>query len=347
MRLADYRRADVARTCLSVGHILGLHWNDVCAPWRIVTPLTRLGRLGYDVRFGSIEQERELDRDTALLVMHSPGNGASVRLAKQAQAAGVPVIADFDDAFFRFDKSSAASLEDSDVVAQFAEFLGQVDVVTVSTQLLASMYQRFNSNVHVLPNCYDETHAGWSLSPEVRDVVQVGFAGSGSHYANLRLVVDSLQTVMRAHSQVRVVEAGGPNLLPQLDAASERLVYLGWQPFDGFPLLLHQMDIVLAPLEDVPFNYGKSNVRCMTAGLVGAPVIASPVGAYVDYVEHGLNGFHAASEGAWTDALDRLVSDSELRITMGGANRKRSEEYAIGAHLWRWKQIYDALLYPA
>jgi glycosyltransferase involved in cell wall biosynthesis len=321
-----------------MGYVLGLHRNDVCAPWRILTPLAALARRGYPVRTGLIDQDWAL-ADVDLLILHSPGSRQSASLAARACAEGIPVVADFDDAFVRYDHAAV-----EDVNARFRTLLATVDVVTVSTDLLAESYAQFSDNVRVLPNCFDETMVAWGLNGVPHPRLQIGFSGSGFHENNLRLVAEPLECVLRMHPDVRAVEAGGPNLLSQLDARPEQLVYLGWHAFDGFPLLLHQMDVVLAPLEDVPFNRGKSNVRCMTAGLVGAPVVASPVGAYAEYVEHGINGFHARTEADWFGALERLVTNPDLRHRMGQANRERAQAYAIGTQLWRWRAIYDPLI---
>jgi glycosyltransferase involved in cell wall biosynthesis len=104
------------------------------------------------------------------------------------------------------------------------------------------------------------------------------------------------------------------------------------------------MDIVLAPLADHPFMRCKSNIRCMTAGLVGAPVVASPVGPYATYVKDGRNGFLARSPAEWTAALERLVSDPALRQRMGAANRQCARGYAISANLHHWTHLYAGLL---
>jgi glycosyltransferase involved in cell wall biosynthesis len=104
------------------------------------------------------------------------------------------------------------------------------------------------------------------------------------------------------------------------------------------------MDIVLAPLVDDPFMRSKSNIRCMTAGLVGAPVIASPVTPYSAYVEHGVNGFLASDSNAWTRSLEQLVCDADLRRSMGEANRTKARQFAMSLNIDRWIEVYDALL---
>jgi glycosyltransferase involved in cell wall biosynthesis len=54
-------------------------------------------------------------------------------------------------------------------------------------------------------------------------------------------------------------------------------------------------------------------------------VIASPVGANAQVVQHGVNGFLADSPEEWADALRRL-EEPDLRRRMGAEARKTVED---------------------
>jgi glycosyltransferase involved in cell wall biosynthesis len=185
----------------------------------------------------------------------------------------------------------------------------------------------------------------WHVPPPSRKTVNIGFAGTEHHYDNLQLLRGALEPVAAGYPDVRIIEAGGPALLSLLEAAAEQMIHLGKLPFEVFPLLLHQMDIVLAPLVDSAFTRAKSRIRCMMAGLVGAPVVASPVGTYAEFVEHGVNGFYARSPAEWTHYLEQLVRDAELRRRMGCMNRQRAEAWSISQNIWRWTEVYESVLH--
>lgn len=354
--------------------ILALHWFNLCSPWRINVPLNALRNVGYEVREASIHERVDDALDVDLLVMHRPATMLSLRLIDEARRRGTRIVVDVDDLFLpdvlqpnspaarawhplfhRWDAEAraAAGVDSWECVARaprndMMELLHQcleaADAVTVTTYPLATAYQAFNPKVYVLPNCYDDAEPLWNLGPAARPTVHLGFAGTLGHDDNLAPLVGALEPVLRAHPEVRVVEAGGPALLPLIDAPSEQLVHLGSVAFKVFPLVLQQMDVVLAPLADVPFTRCKSNIRCMTAGLLGLPVVASPVGAYAEYVEHGVNGFLARTPEEWTDYLERLVVDPERRWAMGAANRERARNYAISRNFPRWVGVYESLL---
>lgn len=353
--------------------ILALHWFDVCSPWRITIPLAALRNVGCEVREAPITRDCDLG-DADLVILHRPNSQAALVLIQEARRRGVATVVDVDDLFLpdqlppqapfskvwhplfkRWEAEAQAaagigsweavqSAPRSAVMDRFHACLRTADAVTVTTQPLAEAYAGFNSSVHVLPNCYDDANVVWNLAPPSRETVNIGFAGTDHHLDNLALLRGSLEAVLRARPLARIVEAGGPALLPQINAPANQLVHLGTLPFEMFPLLLQQMDIVLAPLAEDLFMRSKSNIRCLTAGLVGAPVVASPVGPYAEYVEHGSNGFLARTPDEWTGYVEQLVADPELRHAMGDANRRKARAYAMSTNSWRWLEVYEEIL---
>jgi glycosyltransferase involved in cell wall biosynthesis len=79
----------------------------------------------------------------------------------------------------------------------------------------------------------------------------------------------------------------------------------------------------------------------MAAGL---PVVTNPVGVHVDMVRPGENGFLAATEAEWVDAIRTLAADPELRRRMGAAGRRLVEErYSVEAGAALWLNLIDGL----
>lgn len=354
--------------------ILALHWYDVCSPWRVTIPLGGLQRAGIEWRQAHIKEERIQLDNTDLILMHRPNSTSALRVLQEARERSIPVVVDVDDLFLAEELPPSAPFtqvwsadfkrreaeaqaragligwdaveqaEESQVMQRFHACLRAADLVTVSTPQLAEVYAQFNDNVQVLPNAFDDSNPLWNISRPVRSTVSIGFAGTDHHLDNLELLRGALEPVLRSTPQARLVEAGGPALLPLIDAAPEQLMHLGTQPFATFPLLLAEMDIVVAPLADTLFMRSKSNIRCMTAGLLGIPVVASPVGPYAEYVEHGVNGFLASTRDEWSTAIARLVADAGLRTRMGEANRARAQRFSISNNYHRWANAYDSLL---
>lgn len=353
--------------------VRAVHWADVCAPWRVTTPLRALSRFGYVLTEATVGQPCDLD-GVELLLLHRPNQRESLALIDEARRRGIASVADVDDLFlpgllpehapftrnwdplfhrWEAEEQVALGLKGPEAIAaaprnevmeRFHACLAAVDAVTVSTPELAEAYRQFNPNIFVLPNYYDDRNPLWQLTPPRRAGVNLGFYGTDHHEDNLQELRGVLEGVLRRHPEASVVEAGGPALLPRVDAPTAQLVHLGSLPFEVFPLLLLQMDVVLAPLADEPFMRCKSNIRCMTAGLARAPVVASPVGPYREYVRPGFNGFLADTADEWEEHLERLVGDAERRRATGEGNRRSAEPYAISVNAWQWVSVYDELL---
>ena len=85
--------------------------------------------------------------------------------------------------------------------------------------------------------------------------------------------------------------------------------------------LLRRAAIGLMPLLDTPFNRGKCGFKILLYQAAGMAVAASPVGVNADLVQPGEDGFLAAHETAWEDALDRLIADPAAARRFGEAGR--------------------------
>ena len=107
------------------------------------------------------------------------------------------------------------------------------------------------------------------------------------------------------------VLAAAPNKHPQVDC-------LGL--CNRVPQLLAQTGVFVlcSRYEGLPLSI----IEAMCAGL---PIVATDVGGVRELVEEGVNGFlvPAGNQAALTDRLDRLQSDTALRVRMGLASRAR------------------------
>jgi len=79
------------------------------------------------------------------------------------------------------------------------------------------------------------------------------------------------------------------------------------------------------PLPDNGFTRGKCGLKALQYMATGRPVVASPVGVNGTIIEDGRNGYLAANEEEWVDALMKLAASPELRARLGSAGRERVE----------------------
>ena len=84
-------------------------------------------------------------------------------------------------------------------------------------------------------------------------------------------------------------------------------------------------DVGIMPLPDEPWTLGKCGYKLIQYMACGKPVVASAVGANIEIIDHGKNGFLVESEKEWVKALTMLSEDKKLRKKMGRHGRKKVE----------------------
>jgi glycosyltransferase involved in cell wall biosynthesis len=155
----------------------------------------------------------------------------------------------------------------------------------------------------------------------------LGWVGTPGNLANLRPLAGVLADACRRHgARVRIV-CSEPAALPGVPEE-----FVKWTP-EGEASDLVPVDVGLAPLVDGPMQRCKCGLKALQYQASGAAVVASPVGALTEIVEDGSTGLLASTPEEWGRALDRLLTDRDLRLRLGAAGRKSAEErWSFAAH---------------
>ncbi|HEX8521462.1 MAG TPA: glycosyltransferase family 4 protein [Tepidisphaeraceae bacterium] len=137
--------------------------------------------------------------------------------------------------------------------------------------------------------------------------------------------------------------AGNLQLLIIADATlkSEKLKILHepWSQEREAELLLRG-DIGIAPTPLNHWTLGKCGFKIIQYMAAGLPVIASPVGANAQIVQHQKTGFHAETPADWTSHILTLARNPQLRQQMGQSSRQRVEtNYSITRAVETWAQV--------
>lgn len=126
-------------------------------------------------------------------------------------------------------------------------------------------------------------------------------------------------------------------------ARDERLVdrvrFLGER--GDVPMIMGALDALLVPSHGEPF--GRVVVEAMAAG---TPVIASAEAGPAEIIEDGVDGLLAGADdlGAWTAAVERLVTDHRGRRRLAERGLTRSTDFSVAAHADAVLDVYRELL---
>jgi glycosyltransferase involved in cell wall biosynthesis len=237
----------------------------------------------------------------------------------------IPIIYDFDDAIWTPYVSPANSY------LSYLKFFGKTAtlcrlsrVVMVGNEYLAAYARKYNSRVEIVPTTIDTDlysvpdRTGLESSS---DPVTIGWTGSYSTVQHLNTIRSALQKLAR-QIKFRLLVIGTPDY--RIDGVD--VVAKPWQADSEVPDL-QKFQIGLMPLPADDWSKGKCGLKLLQCMAVGTPVVGSPVGVNQSIIQDGVTGFRAITDDQWVDRLRLLVSDLELRKTMGFHSRKMVEDH--------------------
>ncbi len=234
-----------------------------------------------------------------------------------------PIITDYDDAIFhRYDHHDQALVR-TIFGAKIDRIMAQASLVTAGNGYLAARARRAGArSVEIVPTVVDmQAYQPCRRETTSTKATVIGWIGMPStwrsHASLLVPLLDSL--VEQRVATIRVVGA-------HFREAKAGYEFCDWSEKTEIELL-QNMDIGIMPLPDTPWTRGKCGYKLIQYMACGLPVVASPVGANREIVEHGTNGFLAATDREWHEALTTLAANPDLRKKMGAQGRKKVESW--------------------
>jgi hypothetical protein len=134
--------------------------------------------------------------------------------------------------------------------------------------------------------------------------------------------------------QTQLVVAGDDKVFQLFDTLPEsRKVFLPATSVEESPFTYAQVDLMFAPLRNIPFNRAQSDQNLVHAGIRQIPWVASPVPAYEEWA---VGGMIADTTEKWYDSLHQLAASDELRAELGlqGYIKAQQREKRILGTAW-------------
>lgn len=279
-----------------------------------------------------------------------------------------PLVIDLDDDYYNIRDDQPASevyYSGSQKRAYVGAFLSLASKITVSTQPLAWTYAKEMKKRHgkqfeidILPNFNDFDEFKYGQEYDNGDKVVIGWQGSTTHFADLKMVLPHIDRLMDKYPNVYLELLGGVEmeragaLFKGIKNIERISVNGGTQSWEGYPKLLSEQkwDIGICPLVDDKFNRGKSHIKWLEYSAYKIPTVASNVYPYykdilgVKTIQDGSTGF-LCEEFDWYEKLEKLVLDKDLRKQIA----QNSYEYVRDhwqPNNWidKWKNTIDNLI---
>ena len=229
----------------------------------------------------------------------------------------IPLLVDSDDQILgRFNSQTLRAKRRNVFEANFRNLLDRANIITVSTNELATELQAQGYQAECLPTYPDRRmleQTGTSQHHE--DTINVGFFGTHSHLLDLGNILPAIESVLESNKQLRFfwwgcrpgdlayheqVRQGGP-------VVSIYRTHL--QRMKSFPL-----DIALVPLMDTQANRVKTPIKYFEYAAAGIPALYSNVSPYSVTVQNENTGLLVSDvTESWVKQIQRLIDDETLR----------------------------------
>lgn len=316
--------------------VFGFHDGHACGYYRIQLPFAALKAAGHEVatNHGTTDE----CENYRIIVAQRVGKTEALPVWRRL-AANHRLVYETDDDVFTIDTSNTmAYLTHSPEVLDAVEFAATAsDLVTVSTEPLAEVMQRYNRNVVVLPNHIDG--AILDLQRPRRDRVTVGWAGGDSHVRDFHMVAPQLRRFLQRNPTVDFHNVG-TNYLRTFKLRGRHTPWSA-EIFDYYRSI--DFDIGIAPLANTVFNRSKSWIKALEYAALGIPVVASDMEPYRPFVIDGVTGYLVRRDHEWEKRLRELANDEAMRTEMGAKAKAHASAYTINTGWRLWEDAYSGL----
>lgn len=285
---------------------------------RLVSPLTHPSLKGkvsiklYD------ENTFAVDKGTdACIVQRTAYDSeeAGSKLLINADALGMSVILDSDDAFHDIDPSHPEHAENAARVAALNRIIRGADQVWLSVPGLIPAYSSVKGKVTVVKNSMDERLWGRYKTPKTppKGKLRFLYMGTATHDADLGMLLPVLEKLDAKYPGSFVL-----TLIGVADSVPDRpWIERLYQPKYGsiYPNFVKwfrgqgPFDAGLSPLVDSEFNRGKSDIKCLDYLAAGIRPVVSDV---LPYQPAELSKFIVKvknSPRGWEKALAGIIKD--------------------------------------
>jgi glycosyltransferase involved in cell wall biosynthesis len=301
-------------------------------PWNFIAKGKIGNILSVILTYRIKEYIKAATKSSDIVMIRKTANTQTYIFQKILKERGVKVLFDIDDALF-LPSSNIFGIKIRPGTFFLEKILRNSDYVLTNGHFLLHYVREFNKNSCMIHDPIDTE----LFSPEkkIRNAKQIVIGWQGNariHSRNLAMLINPLKRIGKEYRNIKfkIVSYLGDESITRMFSPLEKYMEIdygtkNWVPLRSFAKMIYNFDILVAPLEDTPWNRGKSALRVGIGMALGIPVVASPVGEQKYVIRHGVNGFLANNEEEWYTYLKILIEDEHLRKKMGKEGRKIAE----------------------
>ncbi len=211
--------------------------------------------------------------------------------------------------------------------------------VIVGNDYLSQYARRYNERVFVVPTVVDLARYSPRQDYECRDErgLVIGWVGTPVTARYLSTLAGVLRRIARERAVV-VRCVGTPSGFSIPGVAVENVPWSEATEAE----VISTFDVGVMPLAQEPFAQGKCGLKLIQYMACGVPAAGARMGANMEIIRHGADGFLASRDDEYVEIIERLAGDAGLRARIGRAGRARVEErYSLQARAQEFFSVLE------
>ncbi|MBK6790980.1 MAG: hypothetical protein IPG80_00250 [Anaerolineales bacterium] len=323
------------------GNIMFLLPEPEHIPGRMTLLKSALEALGCQV---SEKREFIPNRDAApdVVITSDPHlKPALIESLSALSLANVPIILDLDTDFDKQPIShpeyNTRGLGTRIRSNAYTSALSLARMVTVPSDVHAESLKNLVQDVRVIPDGWSDQNKLWHKDPQPRNTINIGWMGTNGQIEDLILIRRFIIRIIREFHNTRIVIIGNPQAYRLFEGLPEnRRMYLPAVAQEEFPYQLGQVDVLLVPLCNTPYNLSLPDTILMEAGAKGIPWVSSPIQSFKGWQ---MGGVVSETMDEWHLNLRHLVMDEELRRRLGREGRMAAKAREMKQSGKAWLEV--------
>lgn len=222
----------------------------------------------------------------------------------------------------------------------YEQVIAAADTVTVSTPFLYDVYSQRHPDVRLVRNGVNMVQFQRKKPRSPKPVI--GWAGAVPYRnGDLEQLREWLPDFLEEHD-LYFHHVGhtpdGPSFADMTGIDPRRVTTSPIVPIHEYATSLN-FDIGLVPLNDIPFNHAKSNIKGLEYAATGIPFVASDLPEYRLLHESGVGRVARTAED-WVSHMTELLDYKTRKIESARNYDTVSQEWAIEARAEEWQDVF-------
>jgi len=289
--------------------------------------------LGFYKDFAYIQFQRSATPEHLKLIQHFK--------ATVQKKMPIPIIYEIDDMLFDIPDWNYASVYYNKARPVIEQIMRSCDGMITSTAKLREIYSPYCKKISVIPNhlpkfIWGDIYESTDYKDEKKKI-KILWAGSQNHFSCKSIMGDhapgggdfgnGLFDFIRKTTDKYDWHIMGA-IPDEISNLKNKIHFHSWENIFQYPRKLKSIepDICIAPLQDIEFNRGKSNIKCLEYTAVGAPAVFSDVTPYK------FMSLRASTDEQMVAHIEKLAGDIDYRARIYKKDYQR-----IKPQLW-WEE---------